>query len=331
VINVASTTTNTITDGQAGSQTNCTTNINTQVTTTISTPTIVGNDCSSVIGGNREVQVNDFTYIPTTEPITPWSANNITCPVRSINFTSIKGSSTFANTIVYVTSDGTRMYLPSFSDKTIKQYSLSIPNDITSTITYVGVSPVLPFFNTTLQISSDGTKIFILYESEKFIGEYNLLTPWDITSMSTTLVNSLTYPINTNVAPFVFNRNGTKIYSTYRQPSNANTSVVWNLSTPYDLSSAGSPTISNIQVTQSVIRGTMYFEDDNNNYISIISSNPLLAVFDDGMTNNDLNSTSNNCLFQLPSCTDDVHIYDATRTGSTAPFSWTLTQSLTGL
>jgi hypothetical protein len=72
VINVASTTTNTITDGQAGSQTNCTTNINTQVTTTIATPTIVGNDCSSVIGGNREVQINDFSYVPTilTPPLT---------------------------------------------------------------------------------------------------------------------------------------------------------------------------------------------------------------------------------------------------------------------
>jgi hypothetical protein len=69
VINVASTTTNTITDGQAGSQTNCTTNINTQVTTTISTPTIVGNDCSSVTGGNREVQVNDFTYVPGQTPV----------------------------------------------------------------------------------------------------------------------------------------------------------------------------------------------------------------------------------------------------------------------
>ena len=65
VINITSTTVDTITNGQVASQSNCTTNIINQVSAVISTPTIIGNNCSSVIGSSRQVQTNDFTYVPT--------------------------------------------------------------------------------------------------------------------------------------------------------------------------------------------------------------------------------------------------------------------------
>ena len=70
VVNVTSTTVDNISNGQVASQTNCTTNINTQISSVISTPTIVGNDCSSVVGSSRIVQTNDFTYVPTAIPST---------------------------------------------------------------------------------------------------------------------------------------------------------------------------------------------------------------------------------------------------------------------
>lgn len=68
VVNITSTTVDTITDGQVSSQTNCTTNIKTEIDAAILTPTIVGNNCSSVIGSSRQVQTNDFTYVPTVLP-----------------------------------------------------------------------------------------------------------------------------------------------------------------------------------------------------------------------------------------------------------------------
>jgi hypothetical protein len=64
VIIVTATTVDTITNGQVGSQTNCTTNIVNVVSAVISTPVISGNNCSSVIGSSRQVQTNDFTYVP---------------------------------------------------------------------------------------------------------------------------------------------------------------------------------------------------------------------------------------------------------------------------
>jgi hypothetical protein len=66
IIQINSTTVDTITDGQVASQSNCTTNIITQVSSVISTPTIIGNNCSSVIGISRQVQTNDFIYVPTS-------------------------------------------------------------------------------------------------------------------------------------------------------------------------------------------------------------------------------------------------------------------------
>jgi len=69
IINITSTTVDTITNGQVGSQTNCTTNINTQISAVISSPTIVGNTCSSVIGSSRKVQSNEITYVPIVVPL----------------------------------------------------------------------------------------------------------------------------------------------------------------------------------------------------------------------------------------------------------------------
>jgi len=71
VINITSTTVDTITNGEVASQSNCTTTILTQVSAVISTPKILGNTCSSVIGSSRQVQSNELTYVPkTTTPNT---------------------------------------------------------------------------------------------------------------------------------------------------------------------------------------------------------------------------------------------------------------------
>ena len=77
----------------------------------------------------------------------------------------------------------------------------------------------------------------------------------------------------------------------------------------------------------------MYFEKGNNHYFAPVgnSGNPYIAVFNNGITNNDLDSTGNNCLFGIPSCTDDVNIYISIRSGANDQFTWTLRQSLTGL
>ena len=75
----------------------------------------------------------------------------------------------------------------------------------------------------------------------------------------------------------------------------------------------------------------MYFEKGvNHYYVPVGSQTPLAAFFNNGITNSDLYSTSDDCLYSIPSCTDDVNIYDTFRSPD-RPYTWTLRQSLTGL
>ena len=87
IIDVISTTVTTISVGEVATQTNCTTNLITEISSVISEPTIVGNDCSSVVGGSRQVQTNDFTFVPTALPTVS------RCFGYLYNFYAITGSS----------------------------------------------------------------------------------------------------------------------------------------------------------------------------------------------------------------------------------------------
>lgn len=339
-IDITSTTIIDITNGQGSTQVNCTTSGINQISAVISNVEIIGNDCVSVIGSSRQIQTNEFTYIPTTPPSEPWSPADIVCNFQSVNFTSIKGSGEGATTTVYVPEDGTRMYLPMYGTKKINQYSLSVPHNINSTITFIGSGPTLPFYFTGMQMSSDGTKVFVFGNAyEAVIREYTLSVPWDITTMSTSVNASLSYPIP-NPSSDVgrtpsFNRDGTKIYASYYLNFGVNStvnSVVWELSTPYSLSSAGAPTTSNIDSSISTITGNMYFENGDDKYFVPVGNGlPQVAVFENGITNNDLYGTSNGCLFVCPDCQDNIHIYDSLRSSGSSPFVWTLRQSKTGL
>jgi uncharacterized protein (TIGR02145 family) len=58
----------------------------TQVRAVISEPTILGNTCSSVIGSSRQIQSNEFTYVPGTTP------PNLLCFGYLYNFYAVTGS-----------------------------------------------------------------------------------------------------------------------------------------------------------------------------------------------------------------------------------------------
>ena len=89
VVNITSTVVDTITNGQVAAQTNCTTNLIGQISASILTPTIVGNNCSSVIGnGSRQVLTNELTYVPTSSPTV------LRCFGYLYNFYAITGSTT---------------------------------------------------------------------------------------------------------------------------------------------------------------------------------------------------------------------------------------------
>jgi uncharacterized protein (TIGR02145 family)/uncharacterized delta-60 repeat protein len=80
VVNITSTTVDTITNGQVSSQTNCTTNIKTVIRAVIERAEATGNNCSAAIGSSRQVQTNELTYVPVTitNPCTNCVSQDIT-------------------------------------------------------------------------------------------------------------------------------------------------------------------------------------------------------------------------------------------------------------
>jgi hypothetical protein len=119
IIQINSTTVDTITDGQVASQSNCTTNIITQVSSVISTPTIIGDNCSSVIGISRQVQTNDFIYVPTS-----------TIPVCS-SYQSAPYDEFFE--ITYIDCDGVQQTDTEYCLSTICTYNVCARSIVSST------------------------------------------------------------------------------------------------------------------------------------------------------------------------------------------------------
>lgn len=268
-------------------------------------------------------------------PSTPWSPSNIICNYNTLNITSLKGVGESIEASIHITNSGTRMYIVEYSSKLIKQYSIGIPHNISSTITYVGQSGVFTDFIRGLQLSSDGTKAYTFnslgYGSNSYIKEYVLSNPFDISTISLTPITTLTYPTGLTHVPFAFNRTGTKIYSNYLNTSGDYYSIVWNLSTPYNLASAGSPITSNIDSTITNITGTFYLEQGSDALFNVTSNGiPQVATFKNGITNSDLLGTSNNCIYHIPDSTNNSYIYDNFRSAS-PPYTWTLVQRLTGI
>lgn len=265
--------------------------------------------------------------------ISNWSASLITFNT-SKDITSI-GVDFTTGGYVYVSPDGTRLYISSYAGQTISQYSLSIPNNINSTITYIGISPSLGIYFTGIQFSPDGTKVCVTQISG-FIKQYTLSTPWTISSMSTTVISSITFPANNYVRKCSFNRDGTKIFGMYGTGNyTVNNSILWTLATPYNLSSVSSLVTSDITETMPTITATLYLEKITSYYYCFTGNNTnFLAAYNNGITNTDLDSylpgSVGVSIYAGPECSNDVHIYNISRSVN-LPYIYTLNQYLTNL
>jgi len=149
VISITSNTVNTIINGQVSSQTNCTTNIKTTIAGAILTPTIVGNNCSSVIGSSRQVQTNDFTYVPSSS-----------IPSIETRFASIREENT-TNNLLYPSNYGspTTSIIGSPNDNLTIRFSVPALNSVTGTTTVLGTAfteTTSSTFNINLDSSGNG-------------------------------------------------------------------------------------------------------------------------------------------------------------------------------
>jgi hypothetical protein len=278
------------------------------------------------------------TPTQTPSPTTP--SLNIQCDVETADITFLVGNTQPGGRTVFVSNDGTKLYVISVTDGRIKQASIAIGNDISSTISYVNQSPFIANINryVGITLSPNGDKVFMTYQPNggqpASIYEFSLLTDWDITTMSTTPTSTLSYPIPIDVARMcVFNSTGTRIYSVYTKTSPSSTfSIYWNLLSAYTLSTAGLPVINDISATKpsGFPSGTLYLESGTNFYYMPTYQNTF-SVYQNGTSNSNWRYNSSLCGgLIVPSSSNYSYIYDVTRTG-TGPYTWTLKQTLTGL
>ncbi len=135
---------------------------------------------------------------------------------------------------LYVSDDGTRMYIVGTTNDRIYQYSMSTPYDV-STASFVnffafGTTVVDP---TGLYISPDGTKLFVLASTSDTVFSYTFGTAWDVTTLTydskSFLVTQEATPWGLTVQP-----DGTKFWvvgSTNDRVYEYTMSTAWDLAT----------------------------------------------------------------------------------------------------
>jgi len=141
---------------------------------------------------------------------------------------------------VAFSSDGSQMYVSGRGSKTIYQFILSRPWDV-STASFVTSSDVIydsqsnPF---GLVFKSDGTKMYLGDYSDQKVYEYSLSIAWDITSA---IYNDKYFSLGMDATGLSFKPDGTKMYVT----SYNNRKVEqYSLSTAWDITSAVDDNIS---------------------------------------------------------------------------------------
>tara|TARA_B110000902_G_C14108040_1_gene513243 strand:+ start:7 stop:897 length:891 start_codon:yes stop_codon:yes gene_type:complete len=281
-----------------------------------------------------------------TSTTADWNIEDITAGTSADLTSLLNNSSEFAQTQPMVDPSGTKVYIPIYNDKKVKQLSLSSANDLTSTISYVGVSSALSYSFAHFQMSRDGNSAYALNTSGNTINQHNLSTAWDITTMSTTAASSISFsPPSGNWVErgLHFNTDGTELYiiiSSFSSTPFAVKVYKYVLSTAYDISTAA--TVDVIDITDS------FDPDDDegtpNNIIIFNNSNqvPYYLIFGATTAAAYTNSVSNATVYEngvsypvtgntYHSSNDNDNAYYFERSGSNNNYTWTLYQYNTNI
>ena len=281
-----------------------------------------------------------------TSTSTDWNIEDITAGTSADLTSLLNNSSEFAQTQPMVDPSGTKVYIPIYNDKKVKQLSLSSANDLTSTISYVGVSSALSYSFANFQMSRDGNSAYALNTSGNTINQHNLSTAWDITTMSTSAASSISYsPPSGNWLErgLHFNTDGTELYIlllAYSSTPFAIKVYKYVLSTAYDISTAA--TVDVIDISDSIDPDDD--ESDPNNIIIFNNSNqvPYYLIFGGAIAAAYTNSVSNATVYEngvsypvtgntYHSSNDNDNAYYFERTGPNNNYTWTLYQYNTNI
>ncbi|WP_428742545.1 T9SS type A sorting domain-containing protein [Tenacibaculum sp.] len=185
-------------------------------------------------GSLTAVQDITITVTDVLDNLPVFTAPNTGFDVASASYTSnsfsVSSQLSSPYTIAF-NKDGSKMFVGGIFSSEIDEYTLSTPYDL-STASYSQVytaSEGTSYYDVTFNES--GTKMYLLAYNNKSIYEYSLSTAFDV---STSVYTNKTYPITEHYSPMEldFNSDGSQLFVI----SIGGEILVYDLSTPYDLS-----------------------------------------------------------------------------------------------
>jgi hypothetical protein len=194
---------------------------------------------------------------------TPWDVSTASYSMKSKNV-SAQDTSPLD---VFISADGTKMYVMGNFNDTVFQYTLSTAWDV-STATYSSLSKSVTAQEsdpTSVTFTADGTKMYIIGTITNTVYQYTLSTPWDVStatyssiSKSTATEGNVSYALN-------FTTDGTKMFVV----SAANKAIYqYTLSTPWDVSTATFSFLSkNVSAQGANIFGAAFSNDGTKMYV----------------------------------------------------------------
>lgn len=294
---------------------------------------VIHSNISKIIGIGRlnveKVIDTPYTAISFCSPV--WDIGDITTG-DSVNITSlINGGTNPGQVQPYVDVYGTKVFVPEYNNKRIRQMSLATGHDLTSTVTDIGVSPALSVYFQMFQMSSNGQKAYIKPINSDNIVEYSLTTAWDITTMATTGTTlSISIPSNEDIRAFHLSNNGNHIYVISAKSSPTVVKIIDIPMSAFDVSTAGTPTVNDITTTGPTVQpnSILPISDNYNDYFLVGSSGTDDTLYINGITNAAYDSQAT--IPGLGGCyahaSRDEFIYYVKRTGPTNNYTWTLHQ-----
>ena len=199
--------------------------------------------------------------------------------VTSASF--LQATSTAAQTTaaigLFFKPDGTKMYVvDACCGLEVNEYNLSTPWDVSTALfnqlfdlSTQGPNPRDLFFK------PDGTKMYVVDSDDDEVNEYNLSTPWNI---STAIFNQRFSVFSQEASPqdVFFKPDGTKMYVLGDTVPDVNE---YDLSTPWDISTASSKQDFNVSAQGSDVGG-LFFKPDGTKMYVVGGSNDNVNEYD---------------------------------------------------
>ena len=170
---------------------------------------------------------------------------------------------------VFLSSDGTKMYVIGTTGDDVNEYSLSTPWNI-ATASYSKVYSFSARETSAAGIffRDDGSKMYIIGTSSNAVNEFNLSTPWDVATAS-------------YVQRFIVSAQGNNPFAVFFKPDGAKMYVVgysdqevneYTLSTPWSVSTASFTQAYSLSATSQAPVGLFFKPDGTKMYVSSQSS-----------------------------------------------------------